>query len=509
MLRKRAVLLYPIVLATFPLVFLAAENTADIGSPVEVVVPLAIVIGGTAVFMLIVELITKDDLKTVGIVSVLLLVFFSYGHMYEWMTENDVSVGRHRYLLPVSAAVALAGVFLVFRYQRSLLPVIRVATVATLVLVTFNLGRIGLDTFEGQDPTFDVERSIDPTSRTAVPVDQLPDIYYIILDGYGRADILSETHDFDNTEFTDSLLEKGFYVATQSRTNYVHTIFSLVSSLNMRYLNDVTEKRFDKLLKDNTVLRSAKSLGYRYVHIDSGYKITRSNRYADVEMDRQRRQPVLLSDYSVVLLKSTMAFPLALLVGWNSDTPFINDKVEIFNDITRRIRKVPDIPDPTLTFIHYFPPHPPYLFDRSGNARPEARYELEGDIWDDTGLYIGQLIHINNVIEELVDDLIADSPIEPIIIIQGDHGPASTQGEGGYADPSDRFVSERTGIFNAYLLPEPCRSTLYPTISPVNTFRLVFDACFGTKFGLLPDETYWSDDRDNSGAMPSFRLVAP
>lgn len=37
---------------------------------------------------------------------------------------------------------------------------------------------------------------------------ELPDIYYIILDGYGRADVLSSIHGFDNSEFIHAL-EKG------------------------------------------------------------------------------------------------------------------------------------------------------------------------------------------------------------------------------------------------------------------------------------------------------------
>lgn len=61
--------------------------------------------------------------------------------------------------------------------------------------------------------------------------------------------------------------------------------------------------------------------------------------------------------------------------------------------------------------------------------------------------------------------------------------------------PSDLGRLERMLILNAYYLPEACRQTLYPEITPVNSFRVVFGACMGGDLPLLPDEslfsTYW------------------
>jgi hypothetical protein len=58
---------------------------------------------------------------------------------------------------------------------------------------------------------------------------------------------------------------------------------------------------------------------------------------------------------------------------------------------------------------------------------------------------------------------------------------------------SVRFTSGqlrvRIGILNAYHLPGVETGVLYPTISPVNSFRVVLNAYFGTKLPLLPDRT--------------------
>jgi hypothetical protein len=47
-----------------------------------------------------------------------------------------------------------------------------------------------------------------------------PDIYYVILDGYARADILDELYGYDNSRFLDYLERHGFFVAETSHSNY-------------------------------------------------------------------------------------------------------------------------------------------------------------------------------------------------------------------------------------------------------------------------------------------------
>lgn len=51
---------------------------------------------------------------------------------------------------------------------------------------------------------------------------------------------------------------------------------------------------------------------------------------------------------------------------------------------------------------------------------------------------------------------------------------------------------ERAAIFNAYYLPVAGLDRLYPTITPVNTFRVIFDTVFESHLGTLEDLTYYS-----------------
>src|SRR5207244_7041298 len=69
-----------------------------------------------------------------------------------------------------------------------------------------------------------------------------PDIYYIILDGYGRQDVLKDLYGFDNSDFIQFLQSRGFYVADQARANYCSTVPSLASSLNRTYLTGLAAR---------------------------------------------------------------------------------------------------------------------------------------------------------------------------------------------------------------------------------------------------------------------------
>jgi hypothetical protein len=82
-----------------------------------------------------------------------------------------------------------------------------------------------------------------------------------------------------------------------------------------------------------------------------------------------------------------------------------------------------------------------------------------------------------------------------VILLQADEGPAPER----FRHEGIRFrwraataeeLREKTGILNAYLLPGVESVPLYPSITPVNSFRVVFNAYFGTNLPLLPDRIF-------------------
>jgi hypothetical protein len=131
-------------------------------------------------------------------------------------------------------------------------------------------------------------------------------------------------------------------------------------------------------------------------------------------------------------------------------------------------------PGPKLVFIHVIAPHPPFAFDENGNDIPAGQVNAKNG-------YLKQVKFINRFLLPGLNTLIEKSATPPVILLQGDHGPIVAGDE-----------SAELKILNAYFLPRG-EQALYPTITPVNSFRIVFNTYFGTSFPLLEDVSYYSD----------------
>ena len=85
------------------------------------------------------------------------------------------------------------------------------------------------------------------------------------------------------------------------------------------------------------------------------------------------------------------------------------------------------------------------------------------------------MTYLNRKLDAALERLLEESDRTPIILIQGDHGPTSRTHLTSLADTD---IHERYGILNAYLLPGGGEERLYHSISPVNSFRVVFNPAF-------------------------------
>ena len=122
-----------------------------------------------------------------------------------------------------------------------------------------------------------------------------PDIYYIIPDGYPSDSWLQDAMDYDNTEFSQALKNRGFQIARHAQSNYGATLVSLASILNMRHFNSNPSPFIDLdylrlSIADSVVARKLKELGYTYIQLLSGFLIP--NPVADINRDFTRRGPV-------------------------------------------------------------------------------------------------------------------------------------------------------------------------------------------------------------------------
>jgi hypothetical protein len=146
--------------------------------------------------------------------------------------------------------------------------------------------------------------------------------------------------------------------------------------------------------------------------------------------------------------------------------------------------------EPIFVFSHILVPHPPFLFDSEGNPVSSARPEgLES--WQNEEGYIDSIKFANKKIMQVVDELLTDPENHPIIIIQADHGYGFDIDS---SKPNKESLEQRMSIFSAYYLPGTEENLSDNVITPVNTFRIIFNSYFNTDYDLLENKMYLIDD---------------
>lgn len=143
---------------------------------------------------------------------------------------------------------------------------------------------------------------------------------------------------------------------------------------------------------------------------------------------------------------------------------------------------------PKFVYAHIVVPHTPFVFSPSGEYLADGHRN-----YSDKKRYSDQVYFIDSQIVSISRQIIKNSTNPPIIIIQGDHGvPLEYIKSGG--------TGQKPGILNAYYFPDGNdMENLYPTISPVNTFRLIFNLYFGANLDILPDKVYRENDAESQG----------
>lgn len=510
--------IHPFLFAVFPVLVAFTGNLDSLTWP-QLIRPLAVSELLAVTLFLLGRALFLARRRAAIFSTSMLIVASSYGHIHH-LIENwslgGAHLGHHGWLLALFA-LFLASLVILLRSRQ--VPegwptsTLNIVGAAALIIQVSSAPFVQKD-LEVVNPSAKL-----PDSLPAQPaLDGLPDIYYIILDGYGRQDVLSLLYGFDNSDFINWLQSHGFYVASQSHPNYLITTLSLTASLNMQYIGELedtygvafNEASVAQLIHHSTVQAWLEGVGYQTVAFDTGYgptTIEDVDVYIGSRASKQGPLDILIQPRITRLegiLLDTSIFQAIQDYQVQHGNPGIFEAT--YSEHRERIRTefalldvIPEWPGPHFVFAHVIAPHPPFVFGPVGQPlTPSYLYTL-ADHHDDfvnygtreeyVEGYVGQLKFVNHQIQKAIESILSKSGTQPIIIIQGDHGP------GAYytADSlSDTYLPERASNLNAYLVPASMKNDLYPTITPVNSFRLLFRDVFQTDIDLLADETYFN-----------------
>jgi hypothetical protein len=312
-----------------------------------------------------------------------------------------------------------------------------------------------------------------------------------VLDRYGSTESMRLDYGIEN-DFPAWLTSQGFQVAERAHANYFKTSHSIAGTLNLDYLDDFSHDGIAKQLTDHEVGRFLTGHGYRYVHIASNFTWTATSPYATVTKRLDQA-----SDLEVALVDSTLAPSIGALLSSGEVSELRQRQYDWVRFGLDALEDARSEAGPKFVFAHLLLPHPPYVFAADGRLIPDAEHESRTT----AEAYEAQLRYANDRLRGIIEPLVTLPEAErPIIVVAADEGPYPARYEVDrdrgsavegfdWSTATDEEIAIKFGILNAFYLPGAPDDLVYPTITPVNTFRLLLSQYFGADLPLLPDRT--------------------
>ncbi|KAA3647228.1 MAG: hypothetical protein DWQ07_06930 [Chloroflexi bacterium] len=508
------IIFHPFLAGLYPIFALLAininETRLDLVSRVLIVVILTI-----AVFWLLLFLLVKDVLRA-AVISSLTIAFFSiYGHlinMLQSVLPSGNSLSSHFILLPIMLILYTLSLRWIRQNElsRQNHRIIQIFLLVLLLFPSYQIvqASIGRNAFNNQAPA-----ATKPSDNfELLNGSNLPDIYVFVLDEYPRADALLNEFEFDNSEFVSSLEDLGFFVGECSRSNYDSTIMSLNALFNMNYIEDIVpeadlengERSFlAEPLYDNTVRRTLEEIGYTSIAFQTSFYFTEftdttyylepnstGTTYFEEAIGENAISRFIiglsLNEFEWLVANTTGLRLLTdiaanLVEGQAVDTIYL-DRLRKYNRILFQFDQVVEIPrsyeSPKFVFTHILLPHEPFVFAPDGSFIV-VREDYKKKEPERIQLFLDQVGYVNGRLLPTLETMIQNSASPPVIMLMADTGPNS---------PTENSI--RNEILNAYYVPDDLMDDLYPEISPVNSFRLLFSNLFDLDYPLVEDKAY-------------------
>jgi hypothetical protein len=493
------------LLALYPVLFLVSANPGQIRVASALAVGAAALVISTAIYA-IANLFAKSRTGAALGVVVLVVMFFAYGTVSARLDTIAVATGlgdaatpnvldMHEWSRPLIAIIwAALAIWALVRVARADWPsqphAHKAANFAAAALTLLSVVPMATRAFVSTDSAAAGVVQVG-TRQTAASATSLPDVYFIVMDGYARADVLDHYYGYDNEPFISALRARGFVVPNRTSANYNWTFLSLASTLNMDYVQPLFGLRISPYstdravvyegIRNSTVAKFLREKGYRVLHLQSTWGATANNPYADRQLRCQTGM------YADEFVRSFVE--MTWLSAFHSRAGVDLASCHLAN--FELLGGVAVDPGPKFVFAHFLLPHHPYLFDADGNVLRNAvvsnQFEFQKRLWEDKRAYVSQMQFLNGKVLATIDRLLATSEKPPIIVLESDHGPNLADG----LKATDQ-IALRLANFGAYYLPGAPGDLMPAEGTAVNQFRRIFSHYFGAGLEPLPDRHFVS-----------------
>ncbi|WP_214083863.1 hypothetical protein [Methanoculleus sp.] len=562
--------LHPFLLIIY-LSLLFISNDLETGFPIEAIyLPMGILLSLVFFSTGIAWFLRWNFHKVACLTSVLLLLNYmfspineTFNHLLKGWTSPGLSLGlsanggqiSYLFIFWTLLILALGYVLCTRKIEGNVTTILNFVCIILLIQVVATIGivgsspeRTGLEKAISGDIT--EENPIFESMYITTPLNDR-DFYFIIIDRYPGKETFQEFLDWDNSEFTSNLTSLGFTIINNSSSNAGDTITftPIVMNLNythfpeeMGYYNDMGTFHLPDFFKKNGFIVCGGYSQYQPLFKVQQDKIEIDQHLRPASSITQTRlEPAIIElipsyivseyiTYSYIgyigMLINNLANidPITFFTKSNTLNQYKNWIVTLYSEdvmitdkeLYERVGYVSLNQNKTFTYVHF-----------SGGPN------LQKD-------YVDHISWLNSQIINMVHIILENSEKPPVIVIMSDHGiypvedPWTNVNYKSEIAPHEEFIRQWAGYFEedatgdtvgsnymtnnfqAYYLPNGGNSTLYDTITPVNSWRVILNYYFNGSLPILDDISYWKGANDqwykirvNGNATNCIRVNLP
>ena len=507
-MRLRSLPLYPILLAAWPPVALAAKNAEQLYRWQYLITPILLASAVTGLAWALARLAGSSPARSAAVAAAVAVGIWWYRKLLILVVGSPAihALGLDRLGGWLVCWMLLGAGYLVIRRLPPGLP----AATPSLnlfagLLLAMPAGKLAVTWHPVSEPPQAESHAGTGASQRDSNAPK-PDTYLIILDAYTGAASLERNHDFDNTGFLEALRARGFVIPRSVRANYVHTLLALTSLLNWDSLQAVVPglsrdshdpKPLVRAIEENPTWWYFARRGYRIAYFPSVRAITGSNRYATEGFAEDPAD--FVTAWLVMTPGPELVRAWRAVAGRWGDSPSPTTRKAVLDD--RQFASVAALrrdSQPLFAFAHFLLPHTPFVYRANCSYRDPPIWARSDRSTPDSVVgpaYVKQLICVNRRVLAMVDRIRKGAKPDPVIILMSDHGfGKGYRGLPPLEDAAPGDVTERLDAFAAVLVPPGARDAFRGDLSPTGIMRGVMREVFGLNLSARREPSFWSPD---------------
>ena len=234
---------YPLLLAAWPVLRLYGDNANEFAIG-DLALPLAVALGLAGVALIVLTIIWREPRRAAIVASAFIVPFLTFGLIASAVAPvwpHEPIVRAYLWALFVWLGVLVVSAYVASKLRGRLGTVTEAMNLASTVLLIVVLVPIVARQIEVRSPGLMSDHgAVASVTGQAAPAGR--DIYHIVLDRYGSQNALSIGMGIDNSEYVESLRERGFQVVDNAHADFERTVISLASTFSMSLLTGVAEQ---------------------------------------------------------------------------------------------------------------------------------------------------------------------------------------------------------------------------------------------------------------------------